>query len=154
MVVNIRTILASWFLIVAAVMGTVSVAKCQDCAPELTGENRRRVIEVDGQQGIWFHEEVARCLLKAVIERDGLRETLRLTEKKVHLLEERLKIRDEIRSLLENKIELYGEFADELREAYQDAVEERDAWYRQPVLWFAVGIVSAVSVFVSVVAFK
>lgn len=107
------------------------------CAPEVVA--RRAVIAHEGAPGIWFDLRVAQCMM-------GRLDALPLYAQRVSLLEQRLTLSDERHQLMERQVELaeQGEQAavDALEAAVRrarEAEEERDAWYRAPLLWFIVG---------------
>jgi len=110
------------------------------CAPELT-ENRRATLTHDGAVGLWFHADVARCML-------GRLQALPLYAERVSLFEERLVLTNERQELTHRQIQAAQESearavgvleASERRA--REAQEELDAWYRHPALWFVVGAV-------------
>jgi hypothetical protein len=114
------------------------------CAPEVT-ENRRAVIEQDGQAGVWFHVDVARCML-------GRLAALPLYAQRVTLLEDRLRLGDERTVLLRRQVELAEQEAQEAtgvvenatrlaRTATESAQWERDLRW----LWFGIGVVVVVA---------
>jgi hypothetical protein len=113
------------------------------CAPEVT-ENRRAVVVHGEDSGIWFHSDVARCLL-------GRLRLLPLLTQRVRLLDQRLTLSDERDALRTRQVALAGEEARIASDALEAAVrgrreaeEARDAWYRHPALWFTVGVVATV----------
>lgn len=108
------------------------------CAPEVS-ENRRASIAHAGVAGVWFHGDVARCML-------GRLTALPLYARRVGLLEDRLQVSDERTALLNEAIQLGDQQQAQFQIALEAAVrrareaeEERDAWYRHPALWFVVG---------------
>lgn len=114
------------------------------CAPDVT-ENRRQVVEQDGQSGVWFHIEVARCML-------GRLAALPLYAQRVSLLEDRLRLGDERTVLLRRQAELAEAEAEEAagaleaatrlaRTATESAQRERDLRW----LWFGIGVVIVVA---------
>jgi hypothetical protein len=113
------------------------------CVPELEA-NRRALLEHDGAAGIWFHADLARCML----ERLAL---LPAYARHVRLLEERIGLSDERDALRAREVALAEAEADTARAALEEAVaarrraeEERDAWWRHPALWAGVGVVVVV----------
>jgi hypothetical protein len=129
-----------------------SPARAQDlpdlsvpCAPD-QAENRRAVLEHEGSAGIWFHGDVARCML-------GRLEALPLYGGRVHLLEERLQIGEARTVLLRRQIELAEEGEERAvsalgaaerraREAEEEASLERSLRW----VWFGVGVLVVVIV--------
>lgn len=114
------------------------------CAPEVT-ESRRAVLEHDAQPGLWFHLEIARCML-------GRLAVLPELSLQVQLLEQRREASDVLRDSLERRGDLAVQEAETAREGLQAArralnraEEDRDAWWRSPILWFVVGAVVAVA---------
>lgn len=114
------------------------------CAPSVT--SRRAVLEHDGEPGIWFQLDVARCML-------GRLSALPLYAQRVTLLQGRLTLDDERSALVDREVSLAEEgeqqavdALDAAIRARQRAEDARDAWYRSPALWFALGVVAAVAV--------
>lgn len=124
------------------------------CAPELS-ENRRAVLDHEGDSGIWFHLEVARCML-------GRLKALPLYAQRVSLLEQRLQISDERTTLLRQHIELaeQGEkravgALDESERLRREAEEKLDAWFRHPVFLMGTGAVLVIAIeVVAIVVFE
>jgi hypothetical protein len=103
--------------------------------------NRRAVLEHEGAMGIWFELEVARCML-------GRLSALPLYAQRVSLLAQRLQLSDERHQLMQRQVELANQATEAAEGALEAAVrgrrqaeEERDAWYRHPLLWVVVGVV-------------
>lgn len=154
--------LFEWVLILAWVLGyilSVTLAEAQDapaepelptaaelstqCAPSIEA-NRRAALSHDGDQGFWFHGDVARCLL----QRYSL---VAPFAQRVELLEARLQLQSERDALQERRVALAVQEAETATGTLEAAVrrareaeEARDAWYRSPALWFAVGVVATV----------
>jgi len=110
------------------------------CVPELEA-NRRATIEHGGAVGLWFHADLARCML-------GRLELLPAYARHVRLLEERIALAGERDLLREHEVELATSEADSARAALEAAVRrareaeaDRDAWWRHPALWAGVGVV-------------
>lgn len=115
------------------------------CAPELV-ENRRATLEHEGDAGVWFHAEVARCML-------GQLTALPLYAERVRLLEQRLTLSDERHVLMLRQVAL----AEEGEQAAVSALEAAERGRRQAVeeasferalrwVWFGVGVVVVVAV--------
>lgn len=110
------------------------------CVPELD-TNRRAQLDHAGATGVWFHADLARCML-------GRLELLPAYARHVRLLEERIQLADERDTLRTREVALATAEADAARTALEAAVRrareaeaDRDAWYRHPGLWAAVGAV-------------
>lgn len=124
------------------------------CAPELT-ENRRAVLDHGDDSGIWFHIDVARCML-------GRLKALPLYAQRVSLLDHRLEISDERTTLLRQQTKLaeQGEkravgVLDESERLRREAEEKLDAWYRHPVFLMASGAVLVIAIeVVAIVVFE
>ena len=143
------------FLAVLIIFGSVTANACdacaQDlpnvelpCAPEVT-ENRRAVVANEGDSGVWFHIEVARCML-------GRLSALPEYARQLRLHEDRLELTDANDALLRRQVSLAVQEADAARGALEAAVrrareaeESRDAWYRNPGFWFVVGTVVVIA---------
>lgn len=110
------------------------------CAPDVT-ENRRATVTHDGAVGLWFHADVARCML-------GRLQALPLYAERVSLFEERLVLTHERQELTHRQIQAAQEsearavgVLETAERRAREAQEELDAWYRHPALWFVVGAV-------------
>lgn len=115
---------------VLATWATDTYADHGTCFPEL--ELRRKVISVDGNDGIWFNLPIAKCMLKDLHE-------LRATEAKLKAYEKHM-----------DWTRLYAEAARYSVESLQQSLAKREeqlsralAWYRSPILWFALGALIA-----------
>lgn len=113
------------------------------CAPEVT--LRRAELEHEHQPGIWFHRDVARCILRDLA-----------TLERYRLLVRDLELRINASDALVDIVTEAGRVADEAREHAEEALqaavrgrreaeEARDAWHRSRALWFAVGVVVSVA---------
>jgi len=137
----------------ALLLGQCATAHAQDAeaAPAECGDTtghtapRRASVTHEGEAGVWFRLDVARCLLGDVTE-------LRLVRERVGLLDARLEIREEQITLTREALDLGRRAEERATGALEAAVrgrreaeEERDAWWRSPILWFAVGAVVTVA---------
>ena len=115
------------------------------CAPEVT-ENRRAVVQHDGDAGVWFQLSLAQCML-------GRLAALPRYAERVSLLEERLRVGDERTALLRRQVQLAEQEAERAsasleaamrgqREAREEANTERSLRW----VWFGVGVVVVVAV--------
>jgi hypothetical protein len=118
-------------------------ARCEELAPV---ENRRAIIEHDGESGIWFRLDVARTMLADL-------EELPLIRLELESFAERLTIRDGQVERLRASVELAQEGERVAVEALQSALYAReetvrayDVWWRSPALWAVVGAVVAAGV--------
>jgi hypothetical protein len=78
---------ATELLAVLLVLATEGSAYGEECAPAV--ELRRASVVYQGQQGIWFQIEVARCLLNDVGELPLVRQRVSLLEEEIRLQGER-----------------------------------------------------------------
>lgn len=119
------------------------VSRCEaQCAPDVA--LRSQVIMVEGQEGIWFHHDVAACMLH------DLRE-LALTRERVELFEERLQLRDEQYATLQEATRLGTQALDESVEVINnvtrravEAEDSRDMWRWLGLLWGGLGAAAGV----------
>lgn len=140
-------ILKTCLLVLATSCCVTSAVRAQDlqfvteapCAPEVV-ENRRAVIEHNGEAGIWFHLEVARCMAFRL-------SLLPEYEAQLRLLDDRLTLSTERDELQERQLEIAVEEAETARDVLETAVrdarrarKERDAWFRHPALWVGAGV--------------
>ena len=121
-------------------------AQEEPCAPEVTEDAPRRLVleAPTGAQGVWFHLEVARCLLGRVA-------ALSASQRQLGLLEDRLRLSDERDALRARQTALATQEAEAASEALEAAVRGRreaeealDASYRHPGFWAAVGALMVV----------
>lgn len=112
------------------------------CVPELSAP-RRAVLEYEGESGIWFRSELAKCML-------GRLQALPEYASYTSLLERRLRLSDDRTALLRRQVELAEHQAEEAEGALQAAERGRrraeealGAWHRSRALWAAVGAVVA-----------
>lgn len=119
------------------------------CAPEVT-EDRRALLRHGAQTGIWFQGDVARCMASRLA-------LLPAYARYVALLEQRLMLSDERDGLRSRALELAAQEADAAEGALEAALErarqaeeQRNAWFRHPGLWAAVGV--ALTVVIEAVA--
>jgi len=114
-----------------------------ECAPDVTTGRRATVLH-EGQTGIWFHGDVARCMV-------GRLAALPLYAERVRLLDQRLQITGARDALRTRQVALAEEGEQRAVSALQAAVRARrsaeealDAWWRHPGFWAAVGAVVVV----------
>lgn len=119
------------------------------CAPDVT-EHRRAALTHEGQPGLWWHREVARCMTGHLM-------ALPLYAERVQLLDTKLTIATERRALVDRQVALAEQEAELATGALEAAVRGRreaeealNAWYRSPILWVVVG--AAVVIILEVVA--
>lgn len=114
------------------------------CAPDLEAPRRAQLAH-GGIPGLWFHGDLARCML-------GRLELLPAYARHVRLLEERAALAEQRDALRAREVELAEQEAAAAVSALEAAVRrareaeaERDAWWRHPALWAAVGAVVVVA---------
>lgn len=111
------------------------------CAPEVT--HRNQSLEVEGDSGVWFHLEIARCMKTRL-------DVLPLLVEQLRLYESRREASEALEATLRRLVEVSTQEAEVAtnalsvaRRALQRAEEDRNRWYRSPILWFVVGAVVA-----------
>lgn len=140
-------------LAAAAVTFLSLTAQAQDftlpCAPEVT-ELRSGLLMNGEQQGMWFHLEVARCMLTRLAVLPEL-------QLQLSLFEEREQATEALGASLRRRGDLAVQEAETAREALTAAVrarrraeEDLDVWYRHPLFLMAAG--AAVVVALEIVA--
>jgi len=93
-----------------------------------------RPMVVDGVEGLWLPPLDARDAEFAVSELPRTRERLRL-------LGEDLRLADRQIATLREALSLTEQGRERLREAIVDVRRASEAWYRDPALWLAIGLV-------------
>jgi hypothetical protein len=91
--------------------------------------------------GVWFPLADAQEALAARVERDSLRTRLSLCDESLSIADSQA---DNLRALVEASATEIERAAASVNEAMARAVSaesERDAWYRSPFLWVAIGLV-------------
>lgn len=142
-----RLSLRAWATSLALAILTANVAHADDplpdvegvCAPEVSV--RRASVSHEGEPGIWFQMDVARCML-------GRLAALPLYAQRVSLLEQRLQLSDERHLILRDALDIGASIETRYDLALQDAItrareaeEAADKWYRSPTLWLVLGAV-------------
>jgi hypothetical protein len=105
----------------------------------------------EGSPGVWFPLADAREALGARVERDSLRARLTLCDESLSIADSQA---DNLRSLVEasaTEIERAGASVDAAIARAIAAESERDAWYRSPFLWTAIGLVVGAGVVLAAV---
>lgn len=120
------------------------------CAPEIPEPERRAVISHQGQPGLWFHVDVARCMAERLT-------VLPLYAERVRLLEQALELRDHRHSLMLRQVDVLEQSEriaiDALATAERRARESEERasrWHRHPALWFIVGVAATIGAQVGV----
>lgn len=106
-------------------------------APAAAQEPEPRAYTLEGVEGLWLPPGLAREATEAREELPRLRERFRLLGEDLTLAERQI-------AILREALALTEEGRNVLREAVADARrarEEAGAWYRDPALWLAVGLV-------------
>jgi hypothetical protein len=113
-----------------------------------TAQSECVVIERAGVRGIWFQLAVADELRRAKIANSEYQLQVALLEQRAGLRDWQLaqymdviNLKQEAVTELERGLEAQVSLAREAREAEKRAEAELSAWYRQPALWFAAGLV-------------
>lgn len=105
---------------------------------------------VDGVEGIWFRAESAKRFLQLDDSVKGLTETIEKQQKIIDLAKQEIDLTLKLR---ENALEVSALQSKQLGlevERRQSAESQRDAWYRNPTLWFSTGVMVASGVFIAV----
>lgn len=139
-----RSLVLAFSLVALSPSGALA-QELEPCAPDIT-ENRRAVREHNGSPGIWFHIEVARCMLTRLTETALYMRRISMLEERLQLSDERLELQQRVTSLAEQEAEQVSGALDAAIGRAREAEESRDAWYRHPALWAAVGVVLTVAV--------
>jgi len=120
------------------------------CAPELT-TGRRAEISVGGAAGIWFAMPVARCLTSNL-------EALPLYAERVAQLQLRIEAGGALTLILREEVTLAERQAESAAQGLEHAIriareaeEDRDRWYRQPLLLIGLGVVLVIALEVTIV---
>lgn len=91
----------------------------------------------EGHKGMWFPMDSARQLLKDVKLLKATQATLKKTEDRLGLEQERTKLLDKNVKSSEQISELWKKTA----EQQAKALAQKDSWWKSPYLWTAVGFV-------------
>lgn len=98
-------------------------------------------LEHEGHPGYWFAEETATKMLKDLKE-------LKLIREKLELIDTKLKLKDQQLELLREDVRITENISDQWQIAFKEQAkltqmceEEKNAWYKHPALWGAVGFV-------------
>jgi ElaB/YqjD/DUF883 family membrane-anchored ribosome-binding protein len=120
------------------------------CAPDVPEPQRRSVMSHQGQAGLWFHVDVARCMAERLT-------VLPLYAERVRLLEQALELRDQRHELALRQVEVLEQSeriaVDALATAERrarEAEERASRWHRHPALWFIVGVAATIGAQVGV----
>lgn len=93
----------------------------------------------DGVRGFWFPEVSAKKMLADL-------QQYQVNKKLVERLETRVRISDNIEKKLLEQLDTEERISTqwrELSETQQKSLRKRQAWYKSPTLWFAIGFVTA-----------
>jgi len=107
-----------------------------------------RAHDIDGKKFVCFEEPAALKVLKLRLEYPKL-------IKKSALLEEKLGIKIKEVEILESNIEVLETKVGIVVEgnvALAEKLEEKNAWWRNPTLWFGVGIITGAALAIGAVA--
>jgi hypothetical protein len=134
------------WLICFAVLACSAPALAQEgCATEAesTATSTCVVMRRGEARGVWFSLEVADALRREHLEVPELRLQVErfealdgISTERISLYQESLRLRAEALALAQTQLE-------EALEREARARAEAGAWYREPVLWFALGVVLA-----------
>lgn len=107
-------------------------------------------LEHEGHPGYWFAEETATKMLKDLKELKILREKLALIDIKLEKKDVQLELlREDIR-ITENISEKWKLAFEEQVKLTQICEEEKNAWYKHPLLWGSVGLVLGVGMTIGI----
>lgn len=106
----------------------------------------RKVLSIEGTEGLWFRQDVADRLLAdlklATQLRDGYQERVTLLERKLEIREEELALNVRLRVLAEQGEGRAVGALDAAIKGQKAAEADRDAWHRSRGLWFACGVLA------------
>ncbi|MDQ3170036.1 MAG: DUF5129 domain-containing protein [Acidobacteriota bacterium] len=125
-----------------------SIDLSRPCAPEVPEERRRASLARSGDVGVWFHIDVASCMVQRLA-------VLPTYVERVSLLQERIEASSHLLDTLTTAELLSRQIAETAtgaltaaERARRRAEEELGAWYRSPVLWFSVGAIVVAAIVV------
>ena len=119
------------------------------CAPDVI-ELRRAAISHEGQPGLWWHREVARCMAGRLMALPQYVERIRLLETQLTIAGEREGLVHRQALLAEQEAAAAVGALEAAVRGRREAEEDLNAWYRSPILWVVVG--AAVVIILEVVA--
>jgi len=114
----------------------------EPCAPEVT-ELRRATLVHAGVTGVWFHPDVARCMLGRLTALPAYVRHVALLDQRLQLSDQRAAQLEEARVLADQIVERSETALTAAMRRAREAEEGRDAWHRSPYLWFVVGVLVA-----------
>jgi len=107
-------------------------------------------LEHDGHPGYWFADETATKMLKDLKE-------LKLVKEKLALIDTKLELKDQQLELLREDIKVTEDISDQWQIAFKEQAkltqmceEEKNAWYKSPLLWGGVGLVVGVGITIGI----
>lgn len=104
-------------------------------------EPETRNYTLDGVPGVWLPMANARKLLEDVAQLPKIREQL-------NLLQQRLDIEKERSTMLERNVQTVERIAlvwKSTAESQAETIAKKDAWWKSPYLWLAIGVVVGTS---------
>ncbi len=112
--------------------------------PDLAG------IDADGEV-VHFPRTTADCMLARLRLLPPVIRYVSLLEQRLRLDDQRIELRDREVALAVEQAEVATENLETALRRAREAEEEKDAWYRHPAFWFAVGVVITIALEVAAV---
>lgn len=116
----------------------------EPCAPEVV-ENRRAIVIHGGDGGIWFHMDVARCMLGRLAALPAYAEHVRLLETRLTLSDDRSALQAREVALATQEAETATEALTEASRGRREAMEQLVKERRWRSLWAALGVALTVA---------
>lgn len=124
-------------------MSSMASADCPETG--VHAAPRRLELVQQGEPGIWFRSDVARCLLDDVALLPALREQGRLLELRAGASDEHGELLIEARDLAIRQASIASANLEAAVMRMREAEEDRDSWTRSPWLWAGIGLVGTVA---------
>lgn len=138
----------SRWLIASSIHGAIACALCLTCSVHAQTRPQARPYTIEGVEGLWLPGDLAR-------EATAAREELPRERERYRLLAENLSIADRQIVVLREAVTLAERGREIMRDALADAQKasrEDRAWYRDPSLWLAIGLVLGAAAVISAFA--
>lgn len=137
-------------MISSKLLKSVAISAACLAALPITAFADPKELVVEGKPGIWFPLESARRLLAVDIELPKVKEKLILVERKLALMDQNLSLLRENLQLEKDVSKRALAIATEEKNRADELQKSLSKWSRSPVLWFAVGVVTATAATIAV----
>lgn len=115
-----------------------------DPCPTYLNGPKRKLLSWDDVPGLWFRQDIAKCILGDLKAIPEYQDRIKLLDKKLKLQTEQLDLEKEAREIAAQEADIATGHLEAAERGRRQAEEDRDHWSRSRLLWVGVGATAVI----------